>query len=175
MSSQLDISYSTVEAFERSKRRDGKETSSHLFMAVLLAVFFIVLMGGLIVGVSMYRYAAQTQMETDDLRIGTGLLTSYVKANDRADVLAVGNGPEGPALVLTTRLESGDYEVRIYQYQGQVVQEYSVAGSSYTPERAQKLIESDTFEFQISKRMVTITTDQGETAVVLRSSHGESS
>ena len=51
MSAGLDISYATVEAFERSKGRSDGRGSSHLFMVVLLAVFFVALMAGLIVGV----------------------------------------------------------------------------------------------------------------------------
>ena len=172
MSSGLDISYSTVASFERSKGKPDGRGSSHLFMVVLLAVFFMALMAGLIVGVSMYRYAAQTQMETDSIRVGTGLLTSYVKANDRENVVGVGEGPEGKSLVLTERLDSGTYELRIYKHQGKIVQEYSVAGSAYTPARAQVLVDSDTFDFSVDGKLLTITTDQGVIGVALRSSQG---
>lgn len=172
MSSGLDISYSTVEAFERSKKKKGERSFSHLFMVVLLAVFFIALMAGLIVGVSMYRYAANTQMETGDIRVGTGLLSSYVKANDRADVIGVGEGPEGKSLVMVERLDSGTYELRIYKYEGKIVQEYSVAGTAYTPARAQALVDSSTFDFKTQGNLLTITTDEGIVNVTLRSSQG---
>jgi hypothetical protein len=135
-------------------------------------VFFIVLMGGLVMGVAMYRHAAQAQLETDDVRVGTGLIASYVKANDRRDVLSVGEGPEGKALVLTERLDSGDYELRIYKHEGKIVQEYSVAGTAYTPARAQVLMESDTFGFFVDGDLVTIETDQGPVAIALRSAQG---
>lgn len=172
MSAGLDISYATVEAFERSKGRSDGRGSSHLFMVVLLAVFFVALMAGLIVGVSMYRYAAQNHLETDNIRVGTGLLTSYVKANDRENVVGVGEGPEGKSLVLTERLDSGTYELRIYKHQGKIVQEYSVAGSAYTPARAQALVNSNSFDFSVSGKLLTITTDQGTISVALRSSQG---
>lgn len=172
MSARLDISYSTVEAFERSKGKRGGKRTSHLFMIILLAVFFVALMGGLVLGVTMYRHAAQTQMETDDIRTGTGLLASYVKANDRTDALGVGEGPEGKALVLTERLDSGVYELRIYEHEGKIVQEYSMAGTAYTPARAQELVESDTFDFSLEGNLLTIKTDQGSMGVALRSPQG---
>lgn len=169
MSARPDISYATVEAFERSKEGKHERATSHLFTAILLAVFFIVLMIGLVVGVSLYRSAAQAHMQTDEMRVSTGLLASYVKANDKSRVMGVGEGPEGRALVLTERLESGVYEMRIYEYEGKVVQEYSMAGAAYTPARAQALVDSETFEFKLIGKLLTIKTDQGEISIALRS------
>lgn len=171
VSSKLDISYSAVSSFEKSKGgRIGRASS--LFMTVLLAVFFIALLSGLVVGVNMYRYAAQTQMETDKVRMSTGLLSSYIKTNDRENVLGVGMGPEGKSLVLTERSDSGGYETRIYKHEGKIVQEYSLAGSAYTPQRAQVLEESDSFDFKVDGKLLTVMTDNGSVSVALRSSHG---
>lgn len=175
MSASPDISYAAVEAFERSKGKDKERSTSHLFTIVLLAVFFIVLMVGLVVGVEMYRSAARAQMETDTMRMGTGLLSSYVRANDRTNVIGVGEGPEGKSLVLTETYGGNSYEMRIYQHEGKIVQEYSVAGTAYTPARAQVLVESTTFDFRMSGKLLTITTDQGTVNVALRSSSGGTS
>jgi hypothetical protein len=171
VSAGLDISYSAVASFEKSKEGRAGRASS-FFMAVLLAVFFIALLSGLIVGVSMYRYAAQTQMDTDKIRMSTGLLASHIKTNDRENVLGVGQGPEGKSLVLTEPADHGAYETRIYKYEGKIVQEYSLAGSAYTPQRAQVLEESDSFDFQVDGKLLTVTTDGGSVSVALRSAHG---
>ena len=174
--SSLDIDYNAVAAFERSKRPEPKVGSSRVFTVVLLAVFFVVMMGGLAAGVAMYQAVANNQIDTNEARTQAGLLSSYVHANDSAGTLGTGNGPEGRSLVLTERDADGaSYEMRIYLYQGNVVQEYSVGGAAYTPERAQPLLASNTFAFELRGPLLIIQTDQGVTSVALRSSQGGAS
>ncbi len=171
--SAMDIDYNAVAAFERSKRPKPKVPSSRVFTVILLAVFFVVMMGGLAAGVSMYQAVANNQIDTNKARTQAGLLSSYVHANDTAGTLGTGNGPEGRSLVLTERGSDGaTYEMRIYLYQGNIVQEYSMGGSAYTPERAQPLIASSSFAFELRGPLLIIQTDQGVTSVALRSSQG---
>lgn len=81
-------------------------------------------------------------------------------------------GPEGRSLVLGEETDAGSYELRMYLYDGNVVEEYSVAGAAYTPTRAQVLFKSSTFEFELDGKLLTIITDQGKTEVALRSWQG---
>lgn len=172
----MDIDYNAVAAFERSKRPEPKVRSSRVFTVILLAVFFVVMMGGLAAGVAMYQAVANNQIDTNKARMQSGLLSSYVHANDTAGTLGSGNGPEGRSLVLSEETDDGSaYELRIYLYKGNVVQEYSLAGSAYTPERAQPLIASSTFAFELRGPLLIIQTDQGVTSVALRSDQGGAS
>ena len=174
--SAAEIDYNAVTAYERSKDPDRRTGNTRVFTVVLLAVFFIVMMGGLAAGVAMYQSVANNQIDTNMARMQSGLLASNVHANDSANALGTGNGPEGRALVLTDRADDGsEYEMRIYLYKGNIVQEYSVAGSAYTPERAQVLISSKTFDFELHGSLLVIHTDQGATNVALRSSQGGAS
>ena len=91
---------------------------------------------------------------------------------DAADAVEEGIGPEGRALVLGEHLESGTYETRIYQYQGNIVQEYAIAGHDYAPDRAQVLAASAIFDFTYAGNLLTVTTDQGSFDVALRSAQG---
>ena len=169
----MEIDYNAVAAFERSKTPVAKAKNTRVFTVVLLAVFFVVLMVGLAVGVAMYQAVANNQLETNAARMQAGLLASNVHANDTVNSIGTGNGPEGRALVLTEHGGDGSsYEMRIYLYKGNVVQEYSLAGSAYTPERAQPLISSSTFDFALHGSLLVIFTDQGATNVALRSYHG---
>lgn len=171
--SVVDIDYNAVTAYERSKAPEPGIGSSRAFTVVLLAVFFVVMMGGLAAGVSMYQAVANNQIDTNKARMQSGLLASNVHANDSANALGTGNGPEGRALVLTDTAEDGaSYETRIYLYKGNIVQEYSVAGAAYTPDRAQVLISSSTFDFELYGNLLVIHTDQGATNVALRSNQG---
>ena len=171
-----EVNYNAVASPGRAKRSQGQSSSIRIFMVSLLAVFFVVLMTGLAAGVAMYQSVASDQLDTSAARMQSGLLASNIHANDEENSFGVGNGPEGRALVLTKQDVDGDrYEVRFYLYQGHVVQEVSVAGSAYTPERAQKLIASDSFDFELYGSLLAIRTDQGTTNIALRSYQGGAS
>ena len=172
MSKSFDIDYAIVAAFERSKRKREKIASTHAFTIVLIAVFFIVMMGCLAVGARMYSNVSNLEAQANDIRMQSGLLANLIRVNDAADAFEVGAGPEGDALVMIERLDSGTYETRIYRYQGAIVQEYAISGRPYKPENAIKVIESDTFEFSYENGLVTIVTDDGEWCVALRSIQG---
>lgn len=172
--SNMEIDYNSVAAFERSRHSDKAGFNARSFTVVLLAVFFIVLMIGLAAGVAMYQATANNQIDINNARMQAGLLASNVHANDDASALGVGEGPEGRSLVLTKYAGDDSYELRIYLYKGHIVQEYSLTGSEYTPSRAQALLESDSFSFQLHGSLLTLTTDQGSTNVALRSYQGGS-
>lgn len=166
---RLDVNYATVASFERAKEPERERNTSHLFTVVLMAVFFVALMGGLAVGATMYRSVVDSQAAADDNRMVSGLLASNIHVSDALDAVEMGEGPEGPALVLVQRLASGTYETRIYQHGSQIVQEYAVQGASYNPERATPLVNSYVFEFSYRDGLITITTDRNSYSIALRS------
>ena len=168
----IEIDYNSVASFERSKLPEKRRIGARSFTVVLLAVFFVVLMLGLASGVAMYQAISNNQIDTNRARMQAGLLASNVHANDTMNSIGVSQGPEGRSLVLSETIDSETYEMRIYLYQGQIVQEYSVAGAEYTPARAQPLIESSTFEFEQHGNLLVIRTDQGATNIALRSYQG---
>ena len=168
----MNIDYSSVASFERAKAPEKRSSSTAVFSILLLVVFFIALMAGLAAGAGMYRSVADTQIATGQARMESGLLASNIRVNDHLQAIGVGNGPEGDSLVLVNDLATGTYETRIYRYEGQIVQEYSRAGTEYTPTRAQPLVTSDTFEFTFQGGLVSITTDHGTTDIALRSEQG---
>ena len=170
--SSLEIDYNYVASFERTKLPEKNGTSLRVFMILLFAVFFVVLMTGLAAGVTMYQSVANNQIDTSNARMQAGLLASNVHANDVSGAVGAGEGPEGRALVLTEASGDSSYEMRIYLYRGQIVEEYSMTGADYTPERAQQLMASTTFDFEQYGNLLVIRTDQGATSVALRSDQG---
>ena len=170
--SALDIDYNSVASFEKSKLPESRGVAARVFTVLLLAVFFVVLMTGLAAGVSMYQAVANNQIDTNRARMQAGLLASNVRANDVAGSIGSSSGPEGRSLVFSETLDGQVYETRIYLYEGKIVQEYSLAGSEYTPARAQPLIESSTFDFSQHGGLLVLKTDQGATNVALRSYQG---
>lgn len=171
--SYAEINYNAVASYERSLRPQKKTKSNRVFTVILLAVFFVVLMVGLAAGVAMYQSVANNQLDTNAARMQSGLLASNIHANDSKNALGTGNGPEGRSLVLSKQdADGGKYETRLYLYDGHIVQEYSVAGAAYTPERAQPLLSSKTFDFELHGSLLVIRTDQGSTNIALRSYQG---
>ena len=170
--SALEIDYNAVASFERSKAPKSKGRNVLYFTVALLVVFFIVLMTGLASGVAMYQAVANNQIDTNNARMQAGLIASNIHANDSMNSIGTGEGPEGRALVLTDTVGESSYEMRIYLYEGNIVQEYSVAGAEYTPARAQPLIASTSFDFEQYGNLLVIHTDQGATNIALRSYQG---
>ena len=142
------------------------------FPTLLLAAFFAALLMALISGVTVYKAVSADQQASSAQREGAGLICNVVRANDSKGAIAQGQGPEGKSLVVVEPLDSGTYETRFYLYEGKVVQEYSLAGSGYTPEKATEVTASDTFDFSYSDGLLAVTTDQG-TAEVPRMTKNE--
>jgi hypothetical protein len=139
------------------------------FPSIILAVFFIALLLALIAGVLVYKNITDVQQAANVQRQGVGLVTNAVRANDSDGAIAVGQGPEGRSLVIKERLASGTYEMRYYLYNGEVLQEYSLEGTAYTPEKGTVVTTSNSFDFSYSDGLLTVTTDDDTSEVALRS------
>ncbi len=147
-------------------------SSKRMFPQLVLGVFFIALLLALTTGALVYKSITDSAAQSSNSRQGAALVCNAVHANDAQGAIATGTGPEGRSLVIVEELQSGTFETRFYLYQGRVLQEYSIAGTPYTPEKASVVADSDTFEFTYSKGLLSITTDQGTSNVALRSVQG---
>lgn len=161
----------------RAMRESGRKASEggrggRLFATLLFAVITLFLLVALLAGMSAYRSANEMRTSADEMRLGLSLLSNSIRTNDVTDAVGVAEGPEGPALVLTEHLEGGSYETRLYLFEGHVMEEYTRAGSAFTPERAREVVESSRFEFEYADGLLTIYTDQGSACVALRSVRG---
>lgn len=150
-----------------SEARDGK-ARGRAFITLLFAVIALFLLLALLVGTSAYRAANDVRSSSDNTRLGLSLIANSIRATDGTDAVGVADGPEGLALVLTEHLGNGDYETRLYAYQGAIVEEYTRA----TPEKAREIVRSSTFDFTYTDGLLTVHTDQGSTSVALRSVRG---
>ena len=170
MTKRTDITKALSQApFSEAKRSQAADSSGHMFTALLFALFVIALLLAVVAGTNVYRNLNDVRSGADEARLGLTLLTNNVRANDAADAIAAGTGPEGRSLVLVERLDSGTYETRIYRHEGNIVEEYALADAAYTPENAVVICPSDVFDFSYGNGLLTITTDQGSADVALRS------
>ena len=170
----MNINYAVVQAFERSKAPERKRTTAHVFTLLLMAVFFVALMGGLAAGAHIYNSVVGVQSYTHDVHLQSGLMANTIHVNDSVFAVEQGEGPEGPALVLVEALDTGTYETRIYTYQGTLYQEYAIVGRDYNPDKATPLFKTSTFSFDFDGTLLSMTTDLGTLDVKLRSAQGSS-
>ena len=148
-----------------NRQRSFFETIVFLLLSVLLLV-------AIVSGVGSYAAVSDAYQAQADQRVGLNLIASNVRASDAPAGVVRGTGPEGDALVLVDKQDDMTYETRIYQYQGNIVEEYAIAGTDYTPAKAQVLVSSQAFSFKVKDGLLTITTDQGTAQVALRHDQG---
>lgn len=175
MSTQKNIS--ALASMKRSEIRQRNERLSlgnmgHLFTLMLFAVLACSMLLAVVAGTTAYNGLHDLRQNADTIRSSQNLIINSIRANDVTDCAAIAQGPEGEALILTESEGGNSYETRIYLSQGHVVQEYALASSPFTPEKATVLANSSTFDLKYSKGLLTIITDQGEAYVALRSVKG---
>ena len=83
--------------------------------------------------------------------------------------MRVGKGLQGPSLEMAQSFESGGYVTRIYQFNGQILQEYVMADADFDPDNAIVLVRSERFDVTVDGNLVTVATDQGTSQTCLRS------
>lgn len=144
-----------------------------MFAAVLFGLFIVMLLLSFLVGINVYQ-ALNTMAESESTqRLEQSFLANTIHSNDMYDAVEVGDGPEGKALVLRETIDgASSYETRIYAPNGSIVQEYSLAGNPYVPEKAIKLFDSKVFDFSYENGLLTIFTDSGSANIALRSAEG---
>ncbi len=162
-----------ISVIEKARGRQDSVPSERLLSVALMGVYFIVLMWGLAMGATMLRAAVEAQSHANQLHLQSGLVTGVVHGGDFADAVSLGDGPEGDSLVLSRTIGERTYETRIYQYDGSVMEEFTVAGNPYNPTSATQLMPSSTFDLRLEGSLVTFTTDEGSFCVALRSAQDQ--
>lgn len=151
---------------------EGRRNWNHFFTLLIFAMFVAALLGALVLGTQAYSKINALSDAANDRRQALGVVVNAVRAADAQGTVGTLDGPEGPALVLTEHLDSGDYETRFYLYEGNIVQEYTLAGTPCTPEKATVLAPSDSFSFDYKDGLLAIACDEGTADVALRNTQG---
>lgn len=155
-----------------TRSAEKRSNWNHRFTLIIFALFVAALLAALILGTRAYSQISRMSDDVDTRRQALGVVVNSVRASDASGAVGTLDGPEGQALVLTEHLDSGDYETRFYLYQGNLVQEYTLAGTPCTPEKASVLAPSKKFDFTYKDGLLTITTDEGTASVALRNVQG---
>ncbi|NBK79078.1 DUF4860 domain-containing protein [bacterium D16-76] len=134
---------------------------------LFLAGFFLLVT----FGASTYRDAVESQSQNNRMRALLSYLSTCVHANDHKGALALypegRDGVDGPVLAVYDR-DSG-YAVRLYQWKGNLVEDYAAADAPLSPEGAQVLGETGLFQVEEGDGLWRIKTDEGELLLRTRS------
>lgn len=144
-------------------------TASRIPSLVLFALFIIVLLVALVAGVRAYSTIVDEGNDANEHRYANGLITNSIRAMDTYGSIREGEGPQGPSIVMMENTDAGFFETRIYQWQGEVILEFSSSSEPYTPSKGTKLLDSETFEFTLDPELLVVTTDEGTTDIAIRS------
>lgn len=134
---------------------------------VLFVLFMVALLLSLVAGVRVYSGLVTEKGQSDNLRFANGAIVNCIKGLDSYDSVRMDEGPEGPALAMVERVDAGTFVTRFYLCQGELLQEYVLAGQPYNPTTATVVMTTDSFGFQIDNSLLTIQTDEGATDIYL--------
>ncbi len=128
-----------------------------LYMMMAAALLMVALLGA-----RLYRGVTDAQQANDQMRATLAYVQSRVAAADSADGVTLAEGPEGKAIQLATA--DSQFVVRIYLYQGSLVEETSLAGSGFAPDTAQTIAACGSFDAALTPDGVLTVTADGRTA-----------
>lgn len=153
---------------KREKNGPGSGPALALFALLLGCILALAALGG-----GLYERLARSQRENGEARTTPAYLATQVRAADREGAVRLADGPQGPALVLAEAPEEGGYELRIYLYDGWLVEDYAPAGSALAPRQAQPVAVCGRFEPEFTAPgLLRVATDEGTALVALRSGRG---
>ena len=160
-----------LEALGRAHAARGgsEDRAGRLFPVVLLGLFVVALLVAMAAGVTVYQRLNDLSSAADEARSPLGVVVNAARATDSTGFVGEADGPEGSALVLTERLDTGSFETRFYLSDGWLVEEYAIAGRDLDPAGATRLAECDDFSFHVADGLLTVSCDGAEAVVALRS------
>ena len=132
--------------------------------ALFLAGFFLIV----VFGAQSSRRAVGLQEDNANVRILESYLATAVKGSDRTGaVRVVREGAYAPVLVIADG-DSG-YALQIYRTGGELLEDYAPLGEEPSPERSQKIADTEKFEILENGDLLELRTDAGRVLVKLRS------
>lgn len=151
------------------KREHGSSLGYYTIgIAALFLAGFLLLV---IFGAQSYRSAAAGQNENMRSRALLSYIATCIRSNDAENAVSVVSTEEGQLLSVTDT-ETG-YALYIYLHDGDLVEEFVPAGRAPSPDDAEVIGQTDTFEItELTGGLLSVRTDEGRVLVRLRSEGG---
>lgn len=151
------------------KRENGSSLGYFTIgIATLFLAGFLLLV---VFGAQSYRSAVAGQNQNMRSRALLSYIVTCVKSNDADNAITVTETENGPVLVITDT-DTG-YALYIYRHEGDLVEEFNLPGSPLSPENAEVIGQTETFEIAaLSDGLMSVATDAGHVLLRVRSEGG---
>ncbi len=134
--------------------------------ALFLAGFFLLV----IFGAYGYRNIVSGQNANMRGRAILSYLSTTVRGYDRRGGVQLSDSEYGTVLSIA---DGSGYVMRVYRYEGELVEEYVAEGSDFTPDSAQHIGATDVFKVRDEGGLLIFETDAGRVLVDLRTAGGD--
>ncbi len=148
-------------------KRNGSSPIGFYTMGVaclFLAVFFLTV----IFGARTYRDIVREQTQNNRTRTSLSYFSTCMRNHDTAGAVRIYE--EDGTTVLAIADEDSGYGLRLYQYEGCIVEDYGQLDAALNPKGAQVIGETDFFLVEeVDENTYTVTTDEGKVLLRARS------
>lgn len=146
------------------KQRSGSPLGLYTIgIAALFLAGFLLLV---VFGAQSYRNTVTDQDGNMRSRALLSYLSTTLHAYDGADAVSRADSDYGPVLVVA---DGGTgYALRIYRYEGHLVEDYARRDAELLPEEAQVIGDTERFDFLREGDLLTVTTDAGQVLYHIR-------
>lgn len=143
---------------------DHKKCSGLSTVAALLvlAVFAVGIVGVLLGGVSAYQRLTQRDQAAYDSRTAAQYLTTKLRQASGSGAVSMGSFGAGDALIIGEEWEGVSFVTRIYCHNGWLMELYSLAEGTFSPEDGQKVIPMDSLQIHQQGQLLTLTLTHGQ-------------
>lgn len=130
------------------------------FVFVLLGLFALMSTLMVLLGAQMYRATVDSSQYNNENRVMGAYVRSMVRSMD--DGLVSVEAPGGiPAVALKEIWEDEEYVTWLYQYEGQLYEQFTYADEEFNPERGTEICPANSLSAELSNGLLTVNLTDG--------------
>ena len=150
------------------KHRVVQHSMQGVFVFVLLGLFAVMSTLMVLLGAQMYRNTVDKTTENNEGRVLTAYVRSMVRAEDAYEALSVEDHDGVTALAMRESIDGEGYVTWIYQYDGQLYEQFTSGDREFEPEAGTAICAAQGFEPALEEGLLTmnLVDDEGETSVI---------
>lgn len=131
------------------------------FVFVLLGLFALMSTLMVLLGAQMYRSTVEHSEYNNDSRVMGAYVRSMVRSMD--DGMISVESPAGiPAVALKEIWEGEEYVTWLYQYEGQLYEQFTDAEEEFSPERGTEICPANSLSAELKDGLLTVNLTDGD-------------
>lgn len=131
------------------------------FIFVLLGLFALMSTLMVLLGAQMYRSTVDRSQYNNENRVMGAYVRSMIRSMDNGEISV--EAPEGiPALALKEVYDGETYVTWLYQYEGQLYEQFTDMEEEFVPERGTEICPANSLSAQIEDGLLTVSLTDGD-------------